>query len=65
VSLNPGAVRARCAIAGAMLYLIILFLAACAAAAQPAGVIDGDSPELAGDDIRLIGIDAPEGRQLC
>jgi endonuclease YncB( thermonuclease family) len=28
-------------------------------------VLDGDSIELAGEQIRLFGIDAPEGRQVC
>jgi len=28
-------------------------------------VIDGDSFRLAGDELRLVGIDAPEGRQTC
>jgi endonuclease YncB( thermonuclease family) len=39
--------------------LLALFLLTTAAAAQTARVIDGDSLELAGEDIRLIGIDAP------
>ncbi len=28
-------------------------------------VIDGDSLRLAGREVRLLGIDAPEGRQMC
>ena len=46
-----------------MPYLIALFLliSTTAPAAQPARVIDGNSLELAtGEQIRLIGIDAPE-----
>jgi endonuclease YncB( thermonuclease family) len=31
----------------------------------PARVLDGDSLALAGEQIRLFGIDAPEGRQAC
>lgn len=31
----------------------------------PAEVIDGDSLVIAGERIRLVGIDAPEGRQMC
>jgi endonuclease YncB( thermonuclease family) len=47
-----------------LLALILLVIAA-SASAETARVIDGDSLEVAGEDIRLIGIDAPEGRQLC
>jgi endonuclease YncB( thermonuclease family) len=43
----------------------LLLVVVTAAHAEPAHVIDGDSLEVAGEDIRLIGIDAPEGRQLC
>jgi len=31
----------------------------------PARVVDGDTIELEGERIRLHGIDAPEGRQIC
>lgn len=31
----------------------------------PARIIDGDTIEVAGERIRLFGIDAPETRQLC
>lgn len=30
-----------------------------------ADVVDGDSLHLAGYEVRLVGIDAPEGRQMC
>jgi endonuclease YncB( thermonuclease family) len=48
-----------------MPYLLALLLAACAAAAQPARVIDGDTFDLNGERIRLWGIDAVEGDQVC
>jgi endonuclease YncB( thermonuclease family) len=45
--------------------LALLLLAACGATAQQVGVIDGDTLDLAGERIRLVGIDAPEGNQIC
>ena len=52
-----------------MLYLIaalaLLPTLALADVAGPAKVIDGDTIEVAGEQIRLHGIDAPEGRQTC
>jgi endonuclease YncB( thermonuclease family) len=48
-----------------MRHLLALLLAACAAAAQPAHVLDGDTFDLNGERIRLWGIDAPEGLQIC
>jgi endonuclease YncB( thermonuclease family) len=47
------------------LALLVLALLTAPASAQTARVVDGDSLEVAGQKIRLIGIDAPEGRQLC
>jgi len=49
----------------ACLLALILLAVAASASAEAARVIDSDSLELAGEDIRLLGIDAPEGRQLC
>ena len=36
-----------------------------AACAQRAEIVDGDTLKVAGETIRLWGVDAPEGRQLC
>jgi endonuclease YncB( thermonuclease family) len=47
------------------LLALLLLVIATAASAQTVRVIDGDSLEVAGEDIRLIGIDAPEGSQMC
>ncbi len=52
-----------------MLYLIgalaLLPTLAPADVAGPAKVIDGDTIQVAGERIRLHGIDAPEGRRTC
>jgi endonuclease YncB( thermonuclease family) len=47
------------------LLALILLVVAASASAETLRVIDGDSLEVAGENIRLIRIDAPEGRQLC
>jgi endonuclease YncB( thermonuclease family) len=47
------------------LIALLVLLTATAALAEPARVIDGDRLELAGERIRLWGIDAPEGSQVC
>ncbi len=45
--------------------LCLLATPALADVSGPARIIDGDSLEIAGERIRLHGIDAPESRQLC
>ena len=47
---------------------LILFLPMSAAMADITGkprIIDGDTIEIAGEHIRLHGIDAPEAKQTC
>jgi endonuclease YncB( thermonuclease family) len=45
--------------------LAIFFLAAAADLSGPARVLDGDTLDVAGQHVRLYGIDAPEVGQLC
>jgi endonuclease YncB( thermonuclease family) len=49
-------------------FILTLLIAAPASAqiiSGPAAVVDGDSLDMTGTSIRLIGIDAPEGKQSC
>jgi micrococcal nuclease len=57
---HPAAVLTRAACA-----LALLLLAVPALAQQPAQVIDGDTIRVAGEVVRLIGLDAPEMRGRC
>lgn len=45
--------------------VLLLALLAAPAAAETARVVDGDSLEIAGQPVRLWGIDAPEAAQTC
>ncbi len=47
------------------LVLTLLPTLALADVTGPARVIDGDMIEVAGEQVRLHGIDAPEARQTC
>lgn len=48
-----------------VLTMLVAAAAPVAATAGPAIVVDGDTLEIAGERIRLWGIDAPESRQTC
>ncbi len=51
-----------------LLAILILAIPAAAAAQSvsgPASVIDGDSLTVSGVEVRLFGVDAPEGKQTC
>ena len=58
--------RAACALLLAAGTSLTLFAASATADVRgPALVVDGDTIEVAGERVRLHGIDAPERRQLC
>lgn len=67
--MTPGTIRfmqfSRNSAAAAALALVVAVSGPAAAAGNPTRVIDGDGFELAGQSVRLWGIDAPELRQEC